>query len=187
MIRDGEQARKTHSQRHTCLINSPAARHSDHCEGVCVCVCAQPTREQRGETAGLWRRQVRVCVCRWGSFKAYYRVIKWWKSLSDFIGSPPSYLLPQPHTHTHVGWVPIIPVRIDIQLTVKVELHHLFTLTPLSTDSPIPSTHLLLSHHSFHFFPDPWLPYIFLPQQQNPPTELLYVLCLSFSKFLLFY
>lgn len=144
---------------------------------VCLCVCVQPTREQIGKTAGLRRRRAKVCVG-----EGHSRPITGW--LNDERACPISLEIPPPtsslshahtHTYTQVGWVPILPVRIDIHLTVKVELDHLFTLTPLSTYSPIPSTHL-----SFHFFPDPWPPHIFLPQQQTPQLNCS-LFCVSLS------
>ena len=161
IVGDGKQTRQLPSQRHTCLINTSDAQHTVHSEGVRACrhVCVssqQPGCEGRGKTAGMWGSYVSVCVCVWGSFETHYRVIKWWKSLSDFGGTPllPHFLTqPLTATNTHttqVGWVPITPVEIDNPSDgVKVNLGYLFTLTPLYLIPHIPQStiplHLLLS------------------------------------------
>lgn len=100
--------------QHTCCSLRP----------LCVCVCARVMSHQAGShSRAVGEADACLCVCRWGSFKAHYRVIKWWKSLSEFAGTPkcPTFPLLLSHsatntTHTLVGRVPIIAIRSDIHL-----------------------------------------------------------------------
>lgn len=121
-------------------------------ERGCVCACKLPAARlwvERWNRRAVEEIAVFVCVCRWGSFVAHYIVIKWWKSLSDFIGNPLSCCLTQTltHTHTHTGGLGTYYSRQDRYPSdgVKVKLGHLFTLTPLSSLFLISfSPHILL-------------------------------------------